>query len=374
MAWSGEPIVYLPAVAWSYRFQRPQQLARALVRQGHPVLYLDAFARQRLAPERRLVPVGTGVGLLSVRVAGRPDPYRQPLTRRDAVVLARTICGGLRSRPRFILAQLPFWGALARELAHQLGVPLVYDCLDLHRGFEGVPRSIEEVEDELLRSADLVLASSADLQARCQAAGASGVQLLPNAVALEDFPFIERRESASPVLGYVGALGAWFDAEAIGVAAGARPEWRIRLAGRVEDERVRKLATLPNVDLVGELPYSAVPEFLASLDVALVPFRDLPLTRAVDPVKVYEYLASGLPVVASSLPELARWDEPLVYFASTPAALCEQVECALGTDSERRRRLRRSAIENETWDSRGRRLLAAIRAIEEQSITFDREP
>ena len=54
-------------------------------------------------------------------------------------------------------------------------------------------------------------------------------------------------------LGYVGALADWFDAEAIERLAASRPDWRVRLAGRVEDDRVRALGRLPNVELVGEI-------------------------------------------------------------------------------------------------------------------------
>ena len=99
------------------------------------------------------------------------------------------------------------------------------------------------------------------------------------------------------------------------------PGWRFRLAGQVEDPEVAALSGLPNLETVGEIPFADVPRFLAGLDVALVPFRDLPLTRAVDPVKLYEALAMGLPVVARRLPETERWAEPLVYLYDDPAEL-----------------------------------------------------
>src|SRR5947209_3919998 len=124
LAGSKPPILYLPAVAWQYRYQRPQHLAVALARAGHPVLYVDGFLRSRLLPARQLTRVQGGVHVLRVRVPGRPDPYRQPLEQGAAAWLAATILAGLRhERPLMVLVQLPFWAELGRELARRRPAP-----------------------------------------------------------------------------------------------------------------------------------------------------------------------------------------------------------------------------------------------------------
>ena len=91
---AGPPILYLPAVSWSYRFQRPQHLALALARAGHPVLYVDGFLRSRLLPARHILHTQGELHVLRMRVPGRPDPYREPLDRRD-----RGAAGRRRSSP-----------------------------------------------------------------------------------------------------------------------------------------------------------------------------------------------------------------------------------------------------------------------------------
>src|SRR3954468_10253482 len=138
---TGPPILYLPAVSWSYRFQRPQHLALALARAGHPVLYVDGFLRSHLLALRRHVLYSHGgLNVLRIRIPGRPDPYREPLGRRVAAQLTEMILDGLHhERPLMVLVQLPFWAELGRELARRLGIPLVYDRIDLHAGFPGVP-------------------------------------------------------------------------------------------------------------------------------------------------------------------------------------------------------------------------------------------
>ncbi len=362
---AGPPVLYLPAVSWSYRFQRPQHLALALGRAGHPVLYVDGFLRSRLLPARHVLHTQGGLHVLRMRVPGRPDPYREPLDRRTAVLMTETILAGLRhERPLMVLVQLPFWAELGRELARRLDIPLVYDRIDLHVGFPGVPARIETVEARLIREADLVCATAGVLAERPREVSPQ-VLLLPNGVDLAAFPAPAAvRETGSPErIGYVGALGPWFDVEAVAAAARAFPDWRFRLAGQVEDPEVAALAGLPNLETVGEIPFADVPRFLAGLDVALVPFRDLPLTRAVDPVKLYEALAMGLPVVARRLPETERWAEPLVYLYDDPAGFVRQVRRAIEERTPEIARERRRVAEGESWDRRADALLRAVGAL-----------
>jgi glycosyltransferase involved in cell wall biosynthesis len=297
-----------------------------------------------------------------VRVPGRPDPYREVLGRPAAERLAGVLLAGLGSaRPAMVFVQLPFWAGLGRELSRRLGIPLVYDRIDLHTGFPGVPPEVEAAEAALLREADLVCATSALLADLPRSLGAR-VLPLPNAADLAAFPAPSGARSpwAPARIGYVGALGPWFDAAAVKAAALALPGWRFRLAGRVEDAGVAALGGLPNVELAGEIPFRKVPGFLAGVDAALVPFQDLPLTRAVDPVKLYEALALGLPVVARRLPETRRWAEPLVYLYDTPEDFVRQVRRAVEEDSPERAGERRQAAEGESWDRRAARLLRAL--------------
>jgi len=362
----GTPILYLPAVAWHYRFQRPQHLAVALARAGHPVLYVDGFLRSQLLPTRHLLHADGGLHVLRMRVPGRPDPYREPLERQVAARLAETILAGLRhERPLMVLVQLPFWTELGRELARRLSVPLVYDRIDLHVGFPGVPPEIEAVEARLIRVGDLVWATAGVLAERPRQVRTK-VLLLLNGVDLQSFaarPVAAQRQAGEMRIGYVGALGPWFDVEAVEEAARALPQWRFQLAGRVEDPDIAALAALPNLETIGEIPYADVAGFLSGLDVALVPFRDLPLTRAVDPVKLYEALAMGLPVVARRLPETERWNEPQVYLYDSPADFVRQVRRAVEERKPEVAHERRRAAEAESWDHRAAELLQALAAL-----------
>jgi glycosyltransferase involved in cell wall biosynthesis len=357
-----EPVVVLAAVEWSYRFQRPQQLARALSRRGHPTLYVEAFARARVQPPYFAAPTAEGPLALALRLPGRPDPYRSVLEAPAAARAAELVASGLRRRPAFILIELPFWLELALELRRRLGAPVVYDRLDWHSGFAGVTAAVADAERQLLERCDLVAASAQDLVERSTAASSQPVILLRNAVALEDFPPAPSPAPGAPRVGYVGALGPWFDAAAVGALAARHPSWAFELAGRVETREVAALGQLPNVHLLGEIAYREVPAFLSRLHVLLIPFHDQPLTRAVDPVKLYEGLAVGVPVVARDLPETRRWPAPLVHLYREPAALAPAVAAALAADSPEVRAARRAAVAGETWAARALALAEAVAA------------
>jgi glycosyltransferase involved in cell wall biosynthesis len=350
------PVVMLPAVAWGYRFQRPQQLARAFAAAGRPVLYCEPFGRTSIQPQQRLVRQGP-VHRLELAVPGRPDPYRELPSAEVAAALATRIAAGIRRRPQLLVAQLPFWGEVALRLRELVAAPLVYDRLDLHSGFAGVSAAVHDAELRVMARADGVVASSATLL-DADARRAPRAFEVPNAVWPEDFATSTRSPPARVTLCYVGALSHWFDAEQVARLAAGRPAWRLRLAGRVESSGIAALGGLPNVELLGEVPYAAVPALLAGASALLVPFRDLPLTRAVDPVKAYEGMAAGVPVVSLRLPALERWREPLVYLYDGDGLLAA-VERALAADGPAATRERRERAAVETWRRRAEAILAA---------------
>jgi glycosyltransferase involved in cell wall biosynthesis len=363
----GAPIVVLATLPWAFRPQRPQWLARAMAASGPPVLYVEAFRRQLAQPRHQAWRPGPEpLMVLKVRVPGRPDPYRTVLAADAARRVAERIAAGLTVAPRAVVAQLPFWADVASELVARFGCPLVYDRMDLHTAFPGVPPEVGGLEQRLLVGADLVVATSEDLLRRSRDAGARRLALVRNGYLGR-----QRRELAGAQrgharrrVGYVGALGEWFDVAALAAAARAAPEVDFVLVGRLESHAVRQLGRLANVTLRGEIPQPRVPALLGSLDAVVIPFVDNELTRAVDPVKFYEALAAGLPVVARRLPELARFGEPAVYLYDDPSSFAATLRQALDEDAEAHREARRALVAEETWERRADQLLAEIAALE----------
>jgi glycosyltransferase involved in cell wall biosynthesis len=249
------------------------------------------------------------------------------------------------------IVSLPVWLDAAAVLRARRGYPIVYDCHDRLAGFSNMAAPIVAAEKRLFAEADLVVFSSRTLlelhpEVRDKA------QLVPNGVDTGRFSAAPHRpDTKPPVAGYVGAIEEWFDVAAVREAALGNPDCRFIVAGRVEYPPARKLSELPNVEMPGEVPYAEVPALVERFDIGLIPFIINDLTRAADPIKLYEYFACGIPVVSARLPEVEPHGE-LVYLASAETHWPDAVRLALAETDPARRALRVETASRADWRKR----------------------
>jgi GT2 family glycosyltransferase/SAM-dependent methyltransferase len=161
------------------------------------------------------------------------------------------------------------------------------------------------------------------------------------------------------VIGYYGAIADWFDSDLVADLAERRPDWRFVLVGSTYTADMSRLSTLPNVETPGEVPYGDLPRWIERMDVLLIPFRRTPLTEATNPVKAYEILAAGRPLVSVPLPEIVALGD-LVRLAETPEEMEREVLAALSGDTPEARRRRREFACEQTWAHRVEVLAPAI--------------
>jgi GT2 family glycosyltransferase len=239
--------------------------------------------------------------------------------------------------------------------------------MDDHSGFQVTHKEIAAREEELGKVSDLVVVSSQYLHRRWSPVHSSCV-FIPNAGDYAHFSQLPPRASSPianlprPVIGYYGAIAEWFDAESVHQAATLHPEWSFVLIGHTVGASLDKLRVLPNVHLLGEKRYAELPAYLAGLDVCTIPFRRIPLTEATSPVKVFEYLSAGKPVVATNLPELESLAE-VVYPFSAPDEFVRRLEQALAEDSAERVARRQVIARANTWEARYQTLKPSIRTM-----------
>lgn len=205
-----------------------------------------------------------------------------------------------------------------RKLA---SMALVYDCMDLAEGFFSAGARRERVrgwERELLRRADLVLCSSQSLHDGLAALRPGGELLLArNALPLAEVPsggppppppFLGRLD-----LGYFGTVSHWMDWPLVRSLLDSAPDVHLHMVGPVEQGAG---FTHPRLHLLGPAPREGLLARMAQCHACVLPFRDTPLVRGVDPVKLNEYLACGRPVLCLRYPEIERF-APFVTFYRT---------------------------------------------------------
>lgn len=254
---------------------------------------------------------------------------------------------------------------------------VVYHCVDDISAHERIDRaSFLAAEERFARRADLVLASAPLLAERMRTLNPA-TEYMPNvadvdrfAAALEDGPVDAALDATPhPRIVFTGAIaGAKVDLQLLAALAALRPDWSFALVGPVGhgDPRtdVSALERLPNVHLLGARRYADLPAVLRGADAALIPYAVNRLTASVFPMKVYEYLAAGLPVVATPLPAIAGVEG--VKVAEGAEGFAAALDAALAAVSPQSRRARRALADGHSWDTRMAEIGAALDRVEKR--------
>lgn len=272
--------------------------------------------------------------------------------------------GFLRWQVKRAMRQLGFKRAVnwvfnpaASVIAGELGEEMViYYCVDEYTQFTGVAStSLAELEEQLMRRSDFVIVSADRLYQ-------SKAPFNPRTVMVRhgvDYSHFRRALDAAtvvpeeiarlprPVIGFFGLIADWVDVELMARVAERFSSGSLVVLGKATTD-VSVLQRLPNVHLLGRRPYSELPAFCKGFDVALMPFRINELTLNANPLKVREYLAAGLPVVSTAIPEV----EVLGWcrIGRDSESFLSEVEQALldpGPSVERS-----EAVRGESWEAR----------------------
>lgn len=353
-------IVCFPGIEWDYRWMRPQQLMSQFAERGHRVFFVSVAEFLPQAGPKFVVRA-LRQNVWEVKLASReavsvnsgcmPDDLRDSLVD-DLAALAREFA---IDRAACVL-HLSTWGTTAYKLRSLFGWRVVYDCMDDWSGFAWMSAAMLGNELLLVSNSDLVVVTAQKLWDQWSPRNRNTV-LVRNAVDPEHY---QRRSAADlpvempssgPVVGFFGAIDSWFDVELVIQAATARPQYFFALIGDVYDERAESLRHLPNVRLFGNRQYDILPAYLRRFDACIIPFKVNALTRSTDPVKFYEYIAQGKPVVSTRIPELEPYRE-IAYLAEGAEDFIRLLDVAV-TERNPDLRERRKALAGEnSWAAR----------------------
>jgi len=245
---------------------------------------------------------------------------------------------------------------------------VIYYCVDEYSAFSGVAAdSLAQLEEGLLRRADLVIVS-ADLLYQSKA------QFNPHTVIVRhgvDFSHFRRALDPDlivpdeiahlprPVIGFHGLIADWVDLELIRDIANHFSTGSVVMIGKATTD-TSILKGLPNLHLPGRKPYADLPAYCKGFDIAINPFRINRLTLNANPLKVREYLAAGLPVVSTAIPEVEILGQCRI--ANDRDGFIKEIEAALVDPGPKA--ARSDAIRRESWEARVdeiRRHLAALK-------------
>jgi glycosyltransferase involved in cell wall biosynthesis len=366
-------VLCFSGVDWDDNRQRPQWVMTGLADRGAAVLYVDNLGARlpRLSDAPR-VARRLGRWIHSSALPGR-EVY--PGIRRDAPVipplqhpaplrwlaqasLVRRLRGRLSDRRPLVVwtyAPLPAIRWVAATLRADV---LVYDWSDdasehLQYATEARRRRMAAWEHRMLERADVVFVASGELLRR---RGSTNPRTFvvphgaPPAAPPATTPS-ELRAASRPMIGYVGTVGERVDLELIETLARERPSWSFVLVGPIRT-RLDHLRRRPNVICTGRRPHEEVAAFLDSFDVALIPYRVTPATAVASPIKLHEYLAHGLPVISTDLPEVRALSPPARIVAG-PEAFLDAIEDALVPGRPRPPR-------GATWDERVEEMILRV--------------
>lgn len=249
-----------------------------------------------------------------------------------------------------------------------------YDWTDDWAKFELLPveddQELIEWNDRILREVDVVFAVSAELYRRARAVNPQTYRM-PNAT---DVSVLGQGQEATampqelvdlprPIAGYIGQIGDKIDYALVRASAEALPEWSFVFVGNVWSNRRREvsaLSELPNVFFLGRKAYHELSGYLAGFDVCTMPHLCNALTRSMDPIKLYDYLASGKPIVSTPVAGVERFSD-VVYVGRNAEEFVAGLDQAVQEDDGLKGRRRGYAQEN-TWSRRGMEVWGVLEA------------
>jgi glycosyltransferase involved in cell wall biosynthesis len=253
---------------------------------------------------------------------------------------------------------------------------LVYHVVDEYAAYAGQTqigrRRIAEREQEMMARVDAVVVVSQRLYEAKRPFNAhtylvpNGVNYQAYAAALAD-PYLpdDLRMIPPPRLGYIGLIGDKLDFTLLRELAQGNPEWSLVLLGEMrifrQAETWRALQALPNVHQLGPVDVSQVPHYVKGFQVGLMPYLRNRHAEHISPLKLYDYLAAGLPVASVDIPA-AREFSQYVHLADNFQEFSQAVQVALADTTPERRQARRRVAAQHTWEVRVEQLSDLIQS------------
>jgi glycosyltransferase involved in cell wall biosynthesis len=328
-------MVVISHLRWEGVWQRPQQLISRLASRHQRIWFIeepvDADVDEPCVEAQDFL----GGALVRLRVARRPRgvwPSFRELEEDDT--LAELLTASCAVERPLLWLYTPLGLPLGRRLAPQ---QIVYDVMDDLASFRGAAEPMRLRHLQTLTEADVVFTGGRSLhRSVLQHRRGQGITTcFPSGVDADHFAEASsaRAPSRRPqVAAYVGVIDERLDLELVARLARALPDWRIRMVGPVTKIEDAKLPRVENLEYLGRREYQELPGVLADADVGIMPFALNDSTRSISPTKSLEYLAAGLPVVSTRVPDVVADLSGIAALADDALGFAEACRAVAGTE------------------------------------------
>ncbi len=282
-------------------------------------------------------------------------PWARALNRKLMIAQIRPALKRLQNGPLHIWSFCPDVSYLLGHFGEERAM---YYCVDDFSSFQDYnQQQVLRDEEELCRRVNLVVTTSQTLQ-NAKAPLNPNTILVQHGVDYDHFAQALKPDLPEPAdlaaiphprITFIGLIRSWVDIDLLAAVARRRPDWHFVIIGD-STENHDSCRDLPNMHFLGRKDYRDLPAYCRGMDAGVIPFRINELTLAANPIKLREYLAAGLPVVSTPLPEVANW-QPWARLADGPEAFENALAAALAEPPSRRAE-RSAAVAHETWQAK----------------------
>jgi glycosyltransferase involved in cell wall biosynthesis len=329
-------LIVLSHLRWDFVFQRPQHLLTRLAKSFN-IFYFEE-------------PVFEAIDQEHLSFSKRADNIWIVVPHMPEGMSAEEIKNTHKQMfDRFMenknLADYAFWyyTPMALEYSRKYNPDLViFDCMDELSAFKFAPVELKNMEKELLKKADVVFTGGHSLY---EAKKNQHFNIHPFPSSIDKAHFTKAREyktcpedminTLQPKLGFYGVIDERFDIELIRGMADAKPEWQFILIGPVVKIDPATLPKNKNIHYLGSKSYQELPTYMATWDIALIPFMLNDSTKFISPTKTPEYLAAGLPVISTPIKDVVNpyGKSKLVHIGANADDFIAAAETELKTSS-----------------------------------------
>lgn len=344
-------ILYFSPIDWDFIYQRPQHLAERLSSK-HDFIYVQPFGLRnlRLSDSYRVFKRFQSLFKKQKVKRGlhKKDLFfipiiASPITKLNSLLLRSQITSLLAPETIiWVTYPSPIIPDILEEIEYG---PLIYEMIDDYSNIHS------PAEAWLVNNATLVITTSEALAEK-----ANGIKrgvrtkVIRNGV---DYDFFNNTPKDSlvefngleKIIGYVGMIDEWIDFDLVNYLAENRPDMNFIFVGPI---RVKNLPLKKNIRFIGAVDYRKVPACCNGFDVCLIPFQRSAFADTINPVKLYEYLALGKPVVSYHMRELDRYKD-VIYLADDKEGFLINVERALNESDNGIIRLRKDIARMNDW-------------------------